>query len=174
MHVQEHSTIREGLVAGVLGAIVLAAWYLGSDAVHGQLLHTPNVLGKIFVAGDTTARATGIVPGAVAGYAAFHFVVFLVAGILLAWGIHAGMRHPTLRTGVVIAIVLGLGLLYTVLFSAPSFAGDPSLRWSVVLGALVAGIAMLIYLWRRHPSLAERVQETEAPGPSHPPGPQAG
>jgi hypothetical protein len=174
MHAQEHSTIREGLVTGILGAVVLAVWYLGSDAIHGQVLHTPNVLGKIFVAGDTAARGTSIAAGAVAGYAAFHVVAFLISGILLAWGIHAAMRHPSLRTGVVIAIVVGLGIVYTVLFMAPPFVRDPSLRWSVVLGALVAGIAMLIYLWRRHPALTQQVQETEVPGPSHPPGPQAG
>jgi membrane associated rhomboid family serine protease len=79
------------------------------------------------------------------------------------------MRHPTWRTGVVIAMVVALGYVYSILFMAPSFVKDASLRWSVVVGALVAGLVMLYYLWRRHPGLKQQLQEVEAPGPSHPP-----
>lgn len=169
----DHSTIREGLAVGLLGAIVLAVWYVASDAIDGHFLHTPDVLGRMLVAG-AAGHTAGILPGAVAGYAVLHVAVFLLIGVLMAWAIHAANRYPTVRTGVVIAVVLGLGYVYSILLSTPSFAGDSSLRWSVMVGVLVAFIAMALYLWRRHPSLRRQVHEVEAPGPPHPPGAQAG
>ncbi len=169
MNAQEHSTVREGVVVGLLGAAALAAWYLGSDAMQGQILHTPNVLGRIVFEGDTAAQSAAVGAGPVAAYLVLHVFGFILAGMALVWAIHAAIRHPTWRTGLFIAMVVALGYVYSILFSAPSFAGDPSLRWSVVAGALMAGIVMLGYLWRRHPSLKHRLREAEAPGPPHPP-----
>ena len=51
MHAEEHSTVREGLVTGLLGASVVAVWYFLVDSAAGQPFHTPNVLGKILFRG---------------------------------------------------------------------------------------------------------------------------
>jgi hypothetical protein len=170
MHARQHSTVSEGLVTGLIGAVFLAAWYLGSDAAHGRLLHTPSVLGQVFFAADSTPVTRVIVPQAVMGYTALHLVVFLIAGVLLAWAIHASLRHPMWRSGIVIGLAIGVGMVMVFLFLIPSLEHDASLRWSVLLGSVVAFLVMCGYLWRRHPGLRRAVQETEAPGPPHPPG----
>ena len=37
MQVQEHSTVREGLVTGLLGGVIVAVWYLVFDAAARNL-----------------------------------------------------------------------------------------------------------------------------------------
>jgi hypothetical protein len=44
MDVHEHSTIREGAVTGVIGAVIVALWYLIVDTAGREPLRTPNVL----------------------------------------------------------------------------------------------------------------------------------
>ena len=172
MDASDHSAIREGLVVGLLGAIVLAVWYVVQRRDRRPFPPYARCARANARAG-AAGPAAGIMPAAVAGYAALHVAVFLLIGVVMAWAIHAANRYPTVRTGVVIALVLGLGYVYSILLSTPSFAGDPSLRLSVMVG-VVAFVAMLLYLWRRHPSLRRQVHEVEAPGPPHPPGEQAG
>ncbi len=48
--------VREGLVAGLLGAGAVAVWFLLIDAITGRPLYTPAVLGSVVFLGlrDTT------------------------------------------------------------------------------------------------------------------------
>ena len=62
MHAQEHSTVREGLIAGLLGAALVATWYFVFDTAAGRPFHTPNVLGKVFFRGDLEPGVRHIVP----------------------------------------------------------------------------------------------------------------
>src|SRR5687768_2527217 len=119
MRTQEHSTIREGLVTGLIGAALLAVWYLASDTVQGRPLYTPSVLGQVFLAADTLPAVRRVVPEAVAGYTALHLAVFLAVGVLFAWLVHLATRRPALRAGVLIGLVVGLGWVHTLLLMAP-------------------------------------------------------
>jgi hypothetical protein len=149
---REHSTVREGLLTGLIGGLVVAVWYLAVDLGRGQLLHTPNVLGQVFVGGDTMPTVH-IVPQAVAQYSLLHFGVFLLLGILLVALAHLATRNPSLRMGVwlglVIAFLFFLGFLF-MLYSAT----DQRFPWWAALGGSVLGIgSMALFLWRRHPAL---------------------
>jgi hypothetical protein len=167
--------LQEGVLTGIVGALILLAWYIASDAVNARLLHTPNVLGQLVFAADTTPTVRQIVPGAVAGYTALHVAVFLAAGVLLTWLHHLALRHPAWRSGVLIGLVVGVGMVEVFLFMAPPIAGDAALRWSVAFGSIVAALAMGIYLWHRHPEFGRAVHDTplgsEVESPPHPPGP---
>ena len=37
--------LREGLIAGILGAATIAVWFLIVDSVRGQPFYTPSILG---------------------------------------------------------------------------------------------------------------------------------
>ena len=43
---QEHSIVREGLIAGFLGATAVAVWFFVVDLIGGRPLFTPNALGE--------------------------------------------------------------------------------------------------------------------------------
>src|SRR3712207_5662399 len=113
---REHSTVREGLLTGLLGGVVVALWYLAVDVGRGEPLHTPNVLGQVFVGTDTTPTAR-VVSGAVLQYSLLHCGVFFLIGVILVGLTHMASRTPALRMGVWFALVISflgfLGFLFT-------------------------------------------------------------
>jgi hypothetical protein len=169
---QEHSTLREGLLTGLIGGLVVALWYVVVDFGRGRPLYTPNVLGQVFV-GQDTMPATHIIPQAVAEYSLLHFGVFFLLGIVLAGLTHLASRNPALRMGVwlglVIALLFFLGFLF-VLYSTT----DERFPWWPALGGSLLGIgSMGLYLWRRHPALRGTFHQaplgSEVRPPPHPP-----
>lgn len=170
---QDHSTLREGIKAGLMGGLIVAIWYVAYDLGRGQLGYTPNVLGQVFVARDTMP-VRAIMPQAVGQYSVLHFGVFLLLGILLAWLTHTAIRNPALRMGMwlglVIAFLFFLGHL-VMLYAAT----DQRFPWlSAVVGSVLGIGSMGLYFWRRHPGLRETFREaplgSESKPPPHPPG----
>ncbi len=168
---REHSTVREGLLIGLIGGVVVAVWYLAIDLGRGKLLHTPSVLGQVFVGADTMP-VTGVVPVAVVQYSLLHFGVFFLLGILLVALTHMATRTPALRMGVWFGLVIGflgfLGFLFA-LYSTT----DQRFPWWAALGGSVLGIgSMALLLWRRHPALRGTFEEAplgdEVETPLHP------
>jgi hypothetical protein len=152
MSQREHSTLREGLLTGLIGGLVVAVWYLLIDVARGQPFHTPSVLGQVFVGGDTMP-AVQVVPQAVAQFSLLHFGVFLLLGIILVALVHMATRAPSLRMavwlGLVISFLFSLGILF-MLYSLT----DERFPWWPALGGSVLGIgSMALLLWRRHPAL---------------------
>jgi uncharacterized membrane protein YgdD (TMEM256/DUF423 family) len=170
-----HSTLREGLLAGLIGGLVVAAWYAAVDIGRGQPLYTPNVLGQVFAAGDTIPTVRRIAPQAVAEYTLLHFGFFFVLGIALTAVTHMSIRNPALRMGVLLALAVGFVFFLGVLYLLSSVT-DERFPWMTALGGGVLGIgSMGLYLWQRHPVLRGTFREAplgdEVKPPPHPPGP---
>jgi hypothetical protein len=170
-----HSTLREGLLTGLLGGLVVAVWYAVVDFSRGQPFYTPNVLGQVFAAGDTTPAVHTVAPQAVAEFSLLHFGIFLLLGVLLTALTHMASRHPALRMGVwlglVIAFVFFLGFLF-VLYSVT----HQRFPWMTAFAGGVLGIgSMAIRLWRQHPGLRGTFREAplgdEVRSPPHPTSP---
>jgi hypothetical protein len=168
---RSHSTLREGLITGLLGGLVVAAWYFLLDVGRGEPLHTPNVLGQVF-AGDTTPTVQRVVPLYVAEYTLLHFAAFVLAGIVLAGLTHLAVRNLAFRMavwmGLVIAFVCFLGFLF-VLYTLT----DQRFPWWPALGGSLLGVgSMGLYLWRHHPELRASFKQVplgaEVKPPPHP------
>jgi hypothetical protein len=174
MNGNEHSTWREGAVTGVIGAVIVAAWYLLLDTANGQPLHTPNVLGKIFFRGDLTPGVRRIVPQVVLGYTIGHFLIFALVGTALTKLTHLASRDNTLRMGVWLGLVVAFGLFAGLTYMLGTATGDRLSPWAVVSGSLLGVLGMGGYLWRRHPKLVRSFDEVplgdEVKPPPHPPG----
>jgi len=41
-----HTSVRDGVVAGLLGATAVAVWFLGMDMIYSRALATPAALGQ--------------------------------------------------------------------------------------------------------------------------------
>jgi uncharacterized membrane protein YgdD (TMEM256/DUF423 family) len=170
-----HSTLREGLLTGLLGGLIVAVWYVAMDVGQGHPFYTPNVLGQVFVAGDSTPMVRSIAPQAVMEYTLLHFGVFFLLGIALAALTHMAIRNPALRMGVWLGLVIGFMLFFGFLFVLFS-ATKERFPWLTTLGGSVLGLgSMGMYLWQRHPALRGTFQEAplgaEVKPPPHPPGP---
>ena len=173
MHVDRHSTAREGVLTGAIGAVIVAIWYLIMDTAGGQPLHTPNVLGKMFLRGELAPSAARIVPEAVIGYTAVHFVVFALTGMGLALLVHLAVRNSSLRMGVWIGLVIAFGVFAGLTYMLATASGERFSPWSVISGSVLGVLGMAGFLWRRHPRLGRSFDEaplgSEVPPPPHPP-----
>jgi hypothetical protein len=171
---QHHSTLREGLLTGLIGGVIVAVWYLAYDAGQGRLGYTPNVLGQVFVARDTTPALHTVMPQAIAEYSLLHFGVFLLLGIGLAWITHWAIRSPALRMGMWLGLVIAFLLFLGHLFMLYSVTEQRFPWWPALVGSVLGIGSMGWFLWRRHPDLRATFREAplgaEIKPPPHPPG----
>jgi hypothetical protein len=171
MQTQEHSTLREGLATGLLGAVVTAVWYLVCDIAAGRPLHTFNVLGRILLQGDFNPGGRAIDVAAVGGYLVLHLVLFAVIGIGLTVLAHLASRNPALRMGVWLGVVISFLLISGLVLMLNTSTGDRLPLWEV-LGAGVIGVGVMVRrLWRRHPGIGRSLPlGSEVRSPTHAPG----
>ena len=156
MEFLDRRILREGVVAGLIGAAVVALWFLLFDALQGQPLRTPALLGATVFQG-LGAEALSVTWGAVLGYSLLHALAFVAFGVLCAMLISAAEREPTLLLAFVALIacfsVFFLGLLWVL---ADWLLG--ALSWTAILVAnLLAAAAMLGYFSLGHRAPGEAV-----------------
>jgi hypothetical protein len=150
---------QEGIIAGVLGGLTVAVWFLVVDAVHGRPFYTPSVLG-------TALFGRGVWPGSletlppsfemVAMFTWVHLLAFAVLGVVVSRLIAMAEEHPSLGFGFVLLFVI-LEACFT---AAVMIVAAPVLRaltWPAILVAnLLAAAVMAGYFWLRHPTMAMR------------------
>ena len=143
--------LREGLIAGILGATTIAVWFLIVDGVRGQPLYTPSILGTaLFKGGVTTPESLGIDLEIVFVFTWVHGLVFTAIGWLASWLLGIAERNPQLGFGILLFfVVFEFGFIAVCqVFAEPVLH---TLAWpAVVIGNLLAAIAMGAYFWRHH------------------------
>lgn len=147
------SVLREGIVAGCIGAAVVAVWFLAFDLARGKPFLTPALLGNVVFYGVNNPTGLAISAGPVLGYTLIHGLAFIAFGVIAASLVAASEREPALLIAVVIlfacfeAFFIGLeGAL------GQSIVGALVL-WSVLIGNFLAAVAMLAYFLTRHRTL---------------------
>jgi len=150
-----HSTIREGLIAGGLGALAVALWFLLVDVIARRALHTPALLGALVSrTPDPIAASEG--PNRLmfaALYTPIHFILFALFGVLVVFLMHRAKKRPSLlMLALVLFAVFEGGFTGFVALLAQTALGD--LAWyQVAIGNLLAVIVMAWYVWRCHPDV---------------------
>lgn len=144
---------QEGLIAGVIGAAVIAAWFLVLDLAQGRPFYTPSMLGTALFKGVGAIASTTISFETVAVFTWIHFLVFAFLGGIASYLLARAEDSPNLGFGIVLLMVI-----FTFGFIAVTMAfAEPVLRalaWPAVLaGNVMAAGAMSAYFWRRHPGL---------------------
>jgi len=145
----------EGMIAGIIGAGVIALWFLVLDIIQGRPFHTPTVLGTaLFAARDAISSGEHLHPfRATLMYTWVHGSVFVAIGVIVSWLLRVVENKPDLGFGVLL-----LFIFFEILFVASAFIfAEPILgvlAWPAVLfGNLLAAAAMAGYLWYRHKGL---------------------
>lgn len=155
VHDRARSTaIGDGFEAGVLGAVVVALWFLLIDALAGRPFFTPSLLGTALTRGvDVAVREPSVSVGMVYAYTGIHFVLFILFGILIASLVIQYERTPLIGYLLVVAaVVFEVGFLVFILaFAEPLLQDLP--WWAVLAGNLLAALAMAAYFRWRHPEL---------------------
>ncbi len=145
--------LREGIIAGLIGAAIVAAWFLIYDAARGQPLRTPAMLGAAAFQGMRDPSAVTITPGLVAQYTVLHGVVFALFGILIAYLIVSAQSQPS-RLLLVFIALMSFEVAFLAILTWWAHPVVTALGWWTILvaNALAAG-GMLVYFFVGYRSL---------------------
>lgn len=155
---RHHDTLREGLAAGLLGAVAVAGWFLLVDVVARVPLFTPGALGSVLFLGAAGPGEVRITAGTVVGYSLVHLAAFLLVGVVAAGLVRKAEEFPPLILGIgLLAVVFELFFVGMVAVLG-SWVLSSLAWWSVLGGNVLAAVLMGGYLWRAHPTLRERVR----------------
>jgi hypothetical protein len=146
----------EGIRAGLVGASVIAVWFLLVDTFAGRPFYTPTVLGAaLFHGGAGIENESAVTPSLelVAGFTWVHYLVFMLIGIGAARLMALAERNPSLGFGIVLFFaVFEFGFLLASMVFAEGVL--QRLAWpAVVVGNLLAAVGMGVVLWRGHRAL---------------------
>jgi hypothetical protein len=139
--------LPEGVEAGLVGGLAVAAVFFLRDVWLGEPLHTPAVLGTLLLSGAAALRSQGPFSGAAAFYHGFHF---------LAW-VALGFAGSTLMAFAERTRTRWLPPLAALLALVPLAVLDVFVRTSELermhlwLGGLTGVVAMGAFLAWRHP-----------------------
>jgi hypothetical protein len=146
----------EGIRAGLVGASIIALWFLLIDAVAGRPFYTPTVLGDALFRGGAGLKGGPIQPSLelVAGFTWVHYLVFMLIGVGAARLMALAERNPSVGFGIVLFFaVFEFGFLLASMVFAEGVLHR--LAWpAVVVGNLLAAAGMGWVLWRAHRQLA--------------------
>jgi methionine-S-sulfoxide reductase len=157
-HMARHHFIAdEATSAGLLGASVVAAWFLLLDFMAGRPLHIASVLGQVLLLGDRTPDLIQLHGGAIELYGFFHFLSFLAVGWLAVRLLHMAVREPVWLVALLLVFVSLETVVFAVSFAVFQGTGAESLRGPVLIGNALAVLAMGTYLWRTHGLLVRYV-----------------
>ncbi len=154
---KQHRTIREGLVAGLAGAVAVMVWFLALDLVQGRLLFTPGALGSALFFGARGEAEVVIAFETVLGYTGIHLAAFMLAGLLASALTEAARREPPLLLGLVLFFVTLEVLFIGLIVIMASWLLDAMPWRTIVAGNLIAAIVMGGYLLYEHPELRENL-----------------
>jgi hypothetical protein len=142
--------LREGIVAGAIGAGVIMVWFLALDLLGGRPLRTPRLLGQALLGrADPT--------DALLAYTLVHVAAFVLFGLLSAVLIAAAEREATFLFPLVILYVAFEVFIFAVVLVLARWVFDELAGWAVVVGNLLAATGMLAYFFTRHRGLVRRV-----------------
>ena len=150
---QRGSIIREGIVAGIIGAAAVAMWFLLVDTIAGRPFFTPAALGSAAFFGLRDATTVTVGFHSVFGYTVIHLVAFLVVGVIASAMLAEARKTPHFAWLLVEFFIVFEFAFYAVV----GVAFTPLLErlaWiNIAAGNLVAAVTMGFYFWLVHPTV---------------------
>ena len=151
--------LREGFVAGLVGATAVAVWFFLVDLIGGDPFYTPSMLGSAVFWGLRDPALVEINFPTVIAYTMLHVLLFALIGMIAAALAAVVRKFPsTLFLIIVLFAIFEVGFYIVVATMAAPLLGR--LAWSsVAVGNLVAALGMGYYLWTVHPEIREDLME---------------
>jgi hypothetical protein len=161
----------DGLIAGIIGAAVIAIWFLFLDTVSGLPFYAPTVLGTGLFLGPEALSSTEGVQFSLKltlMYTWVHGVVFVVLGEVAAYFLLLTGKNPNLGFFLLLFVILEFGFVGTAFVFAKPVLHE--LAWpAVLLGNLLAAAGMACYFRLRDPNPIiplQRAQSNQDPSPA--------
>jgi hypothetical protein len=141
--------VATGLASGVVGAAIVALFFLVLDWIGGQPLWTPNTLGSALFRGEVLPADAPLELAMVLGYTAVHGVVFVGFGLISAFILMSDERGAGAGRTAGLAVALFAAfeasfLVFAWLFE-PGLMAQLGAGWVALANALAA-VAMSLFL----------------------------
>src|SRR5579885_293954 len=150
---------REGVMAGIVGGVVVAVWFLGYDLASGEIFKTPAMLGAMIFQNTPDLDGVRVTTALVLGYTVLHFFAFIGFGLAIAILLAASEWEPFLALGVFLLFavfeVFFVGFVTLLDQSVVSELG----WWKIVAGNILALLAMTAYFLHGHRGLRLKLVE---------------
>lgn len=148
-----NKVVREGIVTGLIGAGVVAAWFLLFDVLRGRPFFTPGALGSALFLGSSSVSAVSVNATTVIGYTVLHVIAFVVTGFFAAAIVTAADDAPPLILGAVMFFAAFEAFFMGLLAMVAEFLLGALAWWTIAVGNVLAAVMMGWYLWMHHPKL---------------------
>src|SRR5213593_3603487 len=138
--------LREGFIAGLIGAALVALWFLVVDVIAGRPFFTPAMLGSAVFWGVHDPSQVVIEYSRIIGYSMIHVSAFVVVGcIAAALAAEVEVAPPTLFLVVVAFCFFEFGFYILIALLARPLLGALA-WWNVAVGNAIAAFGMGYYL----------------------------
>ena len=149
---------EDGFFCGVLGAAVVALWYLILDTLAGRPLYTPALLGTLLFKPGADLAHVVVQPSIVFWYTAVHAFAFLGADMVAAWLAAQFERFPAVGIAMLfLFVIFETAFIIFALAVGKNLLGSLGL-WTVAVANLFAALSMAAFLWWRHPSAVRHLE----------------
>jgi len=153
------AVLEDGVLAGIVGAAVVAVWFLILDAARDQIFFTPSLIGSVLFLGKTVNDVTQVNGLIVFAYTGLHGVLSLFAGVAVAFMVYEFEENPQFGILLLLLFLLFESILFS--FEAAIF---PTLMGAigtlaVASANLFSAAAMFWFVLRRHPTAMSRLRQ---------------
>ena len=156
--VEANPWVVHGLAAGVVGALVVAGFFLAVDLIESRAFWTPAVLGSAVFLGRGLEAGDPIEPAVVAAYTVLHGAVFVSVGLMASFLLLGHRRDFGMSAGIALAALLFAALEGMLLAFFMGTASEvvpgliPSLGFGrIAMANLLAAAAMTAMLFAGAP-----------------------
>jgi uncharacterized membrane protein YphA (DoxX/SURF4 family) len=146
-----HPLLREGIVAGLIGAMTIAVWFGLLDVIAGRPFFTPATLGRALLSVFGPIPPEDGMTTFVLVYTIFHFTAFIFVGLLASFIVTLARKEPSILLGFAIlfaATEIGIYGLVALLGEASALRRGAWLP--IMAGNVLAAGAMGFYFWKKH------------------------
>ena len=151
--------LRQGIAAGLIGAGVVAVWFLIVDTVAGRPLFTPAALGSAIFNGAAGPPGVEFSTTTLVGYSLTHIAAFLLAGVVASVLVTQAEKAPHLVFGIIILFVIVETFFIFMVAMLGTWLMEELAWWSVLVGNILAAISMGGYLLKVHPVLRAELKD---------------
>ncbi|HXQ27637.1 MAG TPA: hypothetical protein VN848_00080 [Gemmatimonadales bacterium] len=154
-----HPVLIRGTITGLVGAGVVAAWFLLIDLFSGHPFRTPAALGSALLFGGGNADSLDVNLAVVTAYTIVHIVAFVVAGTVFVAIAEQIERSPSMLLLAGMTVMVLEAVVVTIAALGAQWVLGALGVWAIVVGNLLAVAAMSLYVWGTHPTLRHRLSE---------------
>jgi len=149
---------QDGAMAGLLGAGLVAVLFFFLDTVREEAFYTPSLLAGWLFDG---AGPTHVVISTknVLAYSGLHVILFLIAGVCLAWVFREFNDNPHFGIIYLLLYVMLVAILFGLQIAMmPDIVGAIG-TWAVAAGNILASVGMFAFLLHRYPDSLASLRE---------------